>query len=532
MSDIRISNNEPAPIDYLGAIRRRWWVVIIGIIIGVAAGLLALSLQSKVYDSATTVLVTDTGAPTQGSAANARTNSGINMDTEAQLVKSQAVSTAAQKILSTSTPTTQLVKHVTVTVPANTQVLSVSFSAGTPAAAQSGSRAFAQAYLNGRNSNAESQIAGQVAALQTQRTALTQRLTEVAATIASNPTSSAAYQQAVSARSVLNNQLSTVGGELSTLAAINVTPGRVLNDAPLPSSASSPSRAIDLGGGLLAGLLLGLIVAFALERGDRKVRTADAASRRAAIPLLTTIRSSRPAARLVDADDPGAVQYDRLRNSLAGLLADREMTVDDGAETVVVTGATTGATTGVIVANLAVTLARSGYPVTLICADRSSSSLQLLGVSADAPGLAQILGDGGRLQDVRQNVDQPGLTVIGPGKGNVAMLDRAWERLHSPSAEADAIMLIEVPFGQAELLSRRADVTLAVTVLGKSTKSMLTDIGASLDRRSTRLVAVPPVSGRIEARTPVASAPALPSGTAATGTGAKSVSGTGTSSVT
>ncbi len=162
MSDIRISNNEPAPIDYLGAIRRRWWIVIIGLILGAAAGLLAISLQSKVYDSATSVLVTDTGAPTQGSAANARTSSGINMDTEAQLVKSQTVSSAAQKILSTSTSTTQLVKHVTVTVPANTQVLSISYSTGSPTAAQAASRAFAQAYLNSRTGNAESQIAGQV----------------------------------------------------------------------------------------------------------------------------------------------------------------------------------------------------------------------------------------------------------------------------------------------------------------------------------------------------------------------------------
>ena len=329
---------------------------------------------------------------------------------------------------------------------------------------------------------------------------------------------------------MLNNQLSTVGSELSTLAAINVTPGRVLNDAPLPSAPSSPSRPIDLGGGLLAGLLLGLIVAFVLERADRKVRTADAASRRAAIPLLTTTRPSRPAARLVDPDDSGAMQYDRLRNALAGMLADRELTVDDAAETVVVCGATAGPTTGVVVANLAVTLARSGYPVTLICADRSSSSLQLLGVSAETPGLAQVLGDGVLLRDVGQKVDQPGLTVIGPGKGTVAMLDRAWERLHTPGAETDAITLIEVPFGQAELLSRRADVTLAVAVLGKTTQTMLSDVGASLDRRTTRLVAVPSASGRIQARPPVASTPAPSAGQTSTGTAAKSVSGTGSSS--
>src|SRR5947208_8671540 len=93
--------------DYLRMLRRHWWVVALLAVAGVLGAGVVVHRQPKVYESATSVLVTPTGVG-GANAAGGRTSGTINLDTEAQLVLSMDIATAAQKLLKVSTPPDQL----------------------------------------------------------------------------------------------------------------------------------------------------------------------------------------------------------------------------------------------------------------------------------------------------------------------------------------------------------------------------------------------------------------------------------------
>ena len=116
------------------------------------------------YTSTTTVAVRTPG----GAAAT----TSVNMDNELQVITSDKVADAAKALLRVDTETDVLERQLTATVPANTSVIDVSFSASTPEKAIAGSHAFALAYLNYRTDQAKSQIAVLSEVLGTQLAAL------------------------------------------------------------------------------------------------------------------------------------------------------------------------------------------------------------------------------------------------------------------------------------------------------------------------------------------------------------------------
>ncbi len=73
-----------APPD-LAWLRRGWWVVVVCMVVGAVGGLLLASVQTKTYESKTTVLVTPTSV--FDGTATPRIND-VNMDNEIQIVRS------------------------------------------------------------------------------------------------------------------------------------------------------------------------------------------------------------------------------------------------------------------------------------------------------------------------------------------------------------------------------------------------------------------------------------------------------------
>src|SRR5918992_543127 len=104
--------------DYLGMLRRHWWVVLLLVLTGVGGAVLVTHVQPKVYESATSVLVQPAGQDTN--VVGGRTKGDINLDTEAQLVRSTAVAVGAAEWLRDSTPPDLLARDVRAEVPPNT----------------------------------------------------------------------------------------------------------------------------------------------------------------------------------------------------------------------------------------------------------------------------------------------------------------------------------------------------------------------------------------------------------------------------
>jgi uncharacterized protein involved in exopolysaccharide biosynthesis len=151
-------------------LRRQWWVVLTGVVVGLVSGGALIALSPTTYSSSASILVEPVPMPGQpGQLAP------INLGTEAELARSSRAAQTAAEALGRSPD--HLADAVSVDVVANTSVLLLHFEASTPEGAQAGAQAFAQAYLTNRADVATSSLSQQL-------TALTKRIDESTAQLA------------------------------------------------------------------------------------------------------------------------------------------------------------------------------------------------------------------------------------------------------------------------------------------------------------------------------------------------------------
>jgi capsular polysaccharide biosynthesis protein len=402
--------------DYTGWIRRRWWVIVAVVLVGLAATALFTARQPRMYTATTSVLVQATGTNTDQTQTGARNISGLNMDTEAQLVTSLLVADRARILLDTDLPAERLASRVTVTVPPNTQVLGIGFSAGEPASARDGSRAFARAYLAQRAAKAERDIAAQITALGAEQRTQLRELQELSGTIAGLAPDSVGRRRAEAQLAVVQNSLTPISSRLSTLRASEPNPGEVISAAGLPTDPSSPHLLLEVGSGLGAALLLGLLLALLLDRADTRVLGAAAVADPAGVPVLLDVRWGGPPTLATDRS-PADRDFGRLRTSLASAL-DASGVPEHRARIVVTCGVSPGRAAGLVTANLALSLDRFGVPVLVVCADPGSWTPAAFDVPAGPGGpglgLAEVLRGEVDLDAATVEVSS-GVRLLGPG---------------------------------------------------------------------------------------------------------------------
>src|SRR5829696_1431926 len=216
--------------DYLRLVRRRWWAVGLGLLVGLSGSYVYVSSRAQEYTSTASVQVVPISATDNGSVANGRTSGQVNLDTEAQLIKSSVVQSRAADLLHTTIPPQILGESVTVTVPANTSVLNISFTTDNPKGAAQGAHAFAEAYLGAREDAARTEIASQIKALKAQINTLTGQLRQVTGSIAALPSDSPDRAFAEARKDVLTGQIDTLNTRLVPLETLPVEPGRIITD--------------------------------------------------------------------------------------------------------------------------------------------------------------------------------------------------------------------------------------------------------------------------------------------------------------
>lgn len=329
------------------------------VVLGAAAGLAATALMPKKYTATASVLVSATGVDETAQTANGRTSGVINLDTEAQLVRSADVVTRAQKRQEQvpDGPTRQVVENVSVTVPANTTVLNIAFTADTAEVAQVSANAFAHAYLADREATAEASLNKQIRDSENSVESLTTKLKDLAQAEASLPKNSRQRSFNDAQRSLLTSQISTINQRLIALRSTQITPGRILTAAPLPSSPSSPSRILNLASGIAVGLVLGLLVAWLRITHRRSVRRRNDLDQSVDVPTVAEIRA-------LEANSPVAVhsQAAEVYRRLSVLT----MAAIKGSGTVVISTAGSSRSDSTVAVNLAAALTAGGTSVCLL----------------------------------------------------------------------------------------------------------------------------------------------------------------------
>jgi succinoglycan biosynthesis transport protein ExoP len=242
--------------------------------------------------------------------------------------------------------------------------------------------------------------------------------------------------------------------------AESVDDGRVqsIDEATLPTFAVSPNRKRAITYSALVGLLLGLALAFALDRLDDSVKSPDELRDQMELPLLgliPAIRAERGSRRAIDttvgrlithADprSPVAEAYRSMRTNLAFARAQQS----PQAIVVASPGPADGKST--TVANLAITFAQQGQRTLLIDADLRRAVLDKAFNAPRSPGLTEAIIGEATLTDVIHDTGVPNLSIVASGRfpPNPAELlgsARMQEILHEAKARFDVVLLDSPP---------------------------------------------------------------------------------------
>jgi capsular exopolysaccharide synthesis family protein len=389
--------------DYLTALRRQWPVLVLVTLLAVGVAAVWSFRQTPVYQATASVLVNPLSASPNPPAA--RPDQLINMTNEKQLVLSAAVAEGAGKSLGSSATPDELLEHVSAEVLADSQILKISYRDTAPLTAQRGANAFAQAYLDYRGNAAKTQVDRVRKTLANQMNDLSAKKHQ-SEEIVSNPNAPEADKRnAQASLTVYDRQLDNVNQELLALEQLDLSPGRVIQPAALPTEPASPRHLLNVGAAAFVGLLLAMAVAFVRDRSDDRLRGREDLAERLDRPVLASIpklsRWKRRPGRLgwtrrdpfapVFLDEPAsaaAEAYRTLRARVARLAAQLDIS------SVMVVSPNVGEGKSTTAVNLAVALAESGSDVLLVSADlRRPRVHQFFGLP-NKSGLANILADG------------------------------------------------------------------------------------------------------------------------------------------
>jgi capsular polysaccharide biosynthesis protein len=398
---------------YFGVLRRRWWIVLVWVCLGVVGAGAYIVVSPKAYTATTTVNVIPTGVTQSqvGAVAGGRTSGSVNLDTESQIVESSSVAAIAAHALHSALTPTALASNVSVAVPPNSSVLQISCEARSAQQAAACANAFAAAYLQNRSATADSATNAELGTVRNQLTALEKRTAQLTIQIRSLPVNAPRRASAEAQLQTATGQMKAMANQAASLSAQAAASsgGSIITKATQPVTPSSPKKKVILPSGLLAGLLVGLVIAFAWDKRDTRIKDTRNLGQFGVPALLTLSGKDLDGGPLASPRSTAGLEFTELARSLTATLGQDE-------QLVMVAGASPGHSAAVTGANLAVALARTHSAVILVCPGGQRTA-ELLGVPQsrclDARGAAELAVGELSVDDVAlQPARFPGLRVI------------------------------------------------------------------------------------------------------------------------
>lgn len=392
--------------DYWLAVRRRWRLVMgVTALAGLLGAGYGLSAQPS-YTATAEVLV----APlTQGPlSASSQPNHLVNISTEQAVAQSGAV--ASRTAASLRMPASAVASHLTVAVPALSDLLLISWRAGSAAAAQQGANAAAGAYLSYRHQVLAGQLATLEKLFRKQVGSLGQRVSQVSAKLALAPSHTAQHDNFTTQLAALNSELSKASDLSAALPTYDDSGGRIIA-AALPLSPSGLGKGLILTLAVLLGLLAGTVAALLREAFDDRLRDPADLERALNAATLAVVPAAGAAARrggsragnggqgvaapLAAITEPAgqAAQSVWALRSTLGAAAARQ-----GMRSILIAVPDASVSAGRIAAELAVVLAGSGQRVLLVASDLRSSSLPEIFGMPGGRGLTDVLAGQGEAE--------------------------------------------------------------------------------------------------------------------------------------
>lgn len=388
---------------YLSAFRSHKWTIAAVTVAGLGIATLLAMRQSSTFSSAATVLV-NAGEDAQAT---------DRLQTEARIASSTAVANLAKDRLASPKPAEDLLKNVTVSVPPDTTLMVITYSDSDALAAQRGAEAFAESYLELKDTLARE--ANEVARQQylERRTGLRDQLARANRAIARSEEGSAEQLDAQARASFLEAQISNVEDQLQLLSSEVIDPGQVISPPVLPKDGSNPRRNIILAG-LLMGLILGCVLALLRVAFSKRVTGRDELERLLDAPTLAMVPavSTRRPRDLTMVVAPLSMAAEGYRNLRVGVL---QAAAKHDWRSILITSGLPGEGKSSTAANLAVALVEVGKRVILVSADLRRPRLHTFFGADNEPGLAERL-TGEALADMVTPDGYPNLRILPSGR--------------------------------------------------------------------------------------------------------------------
>jgi len=382
----------------LGLLRRRAPWILFCFVLALAAAYGFSTHQTKKY-TATSSLVFSTNQLSQEVAGLQAIGSGATpqalQNTNVKLVQLGDMAARTAALLGQGLSKEKVDAALSVSAAGESNIVDVSATATSPVLAANIANTYTEEFVKEQQNNNHAYYASALALVNKQLAALTPA------------------QRAGTAGLALEDRAQSLG----TLAELRNGSVQVAQSATVPTSPSSPKVARNTALGGIVGLLLGLVVAFLLERFDRRIREPKDLETIYGLPLLGVVpesaalsRSTRGKKNVREALPASEAEaFHLIRAHLRYFNVDREL------RTLLVASAAPGDGKTTVARHLASAAARMGSRVLLVEADlRRPTVAQQLDIRS-GPGISDVLIGAVVLSEATQTVDLDSPSANGGG---------------------------------------------------------------------------------------------------------------------
>jgi capsular exopolysaccharide synthesis family protein len=352
------------------------YIILASVIVFVALAVAYTSTQSKVYQ-ATADLQVNVVSSTPNSNDATATNQGLAQNYATLLVAPGLLDTIRGKLEGGKLSTATLQSRLSATALPSTALVQLSANGPSPEAAQK----LAQEVSNGFLSQLQSAATQRTTQLQAQdEQAVINLSSEIAKLQGQNQTPStqrqiASLKASLQALTLQNEALVASGLAQGTSATLSAPP--VASQTPI-----SPRKSLNILGGLILGLVVGVALAFIRNMLRPELQTADDVAATVGLPILATI----PLKPKLKSEDPAVVEaYRILSTTLSFSMRDSETQV------LTIAGFSPQVGKTSVVRGLAEAMTERGQNVLMVDGDMRAASLSNHYGYGKHPGLADVL---------------------------------------------------------------------------------------------------------------------------------------------
>lgn len=459
---------------YVETIRERIWLI--GAVTGITVliAVVYVLTASKTYEASADVLVTPISGndPVLASLGLIGVSADPTRDVEtaARLMTNTTVAEAVRKSLHSEEDAEELLTKVTAVPVAESNIVAVTATAGSPEEAQQLADAFADEAVETRTEALHEQIKEQLPVLEAEVDSGTE-----------------------------NSEESSVESQVAQLSLLESGPTpdmRVQTEASLPTTQASPRPVLSIAAGLVAGLILGLVAAFASQVLDPRLRREAQLRRLYRLPILSRIpKEAKTTSSPLAPRNVSPVTREAYRTLRSTLTVPGEG--DLPARVIFVTGSGPSEGKSTTAINLAASLALSGRKVILIESDLRRPVLgKTLGVTPRNGGVVSVLIEKTSFEEALNTTDLYGANLQllladyeGGWIAELFSIGAAERMIEDARSMADYVIIDSPPLNEvvdALPLVRLSDTVLIVVKIGVTRLDKLTQLGELLAENDVR----------------------------------------------